>query len=475
MAKAVMEFLDKQEIERIHSASMRVLEEVGVVVLSEKASEMLVSAGALRSKDGKRILIPEDVVKSSLASAPRSVLLAGRDRKLDIRIPSPERLWTANGGEGIFIKNMLTGEKRPTNSDDLADFARLVDQLPAIDFFWPMVGALEQPVHMKACVELVVCFQFTVKHIQTAADGTEEGGQLIKLASIMTGGPQELAKRPIFSATQCPISPLTFEKGLTDGQVELARGGIPVVAMSAAVAGLTSPITIAGTTAQVNAENLASLVITQAAKKGAPFVYSSDSSPGDLQTGSIDYGALEVPLFRIAAGQMGRRYGLPTMVCGVGIEDVSADLGTAWEGVPLMTRQALVPSDLASGFGGVEQATGASCEQLVADAWIWELAREAGRDFAFDDDAISFETIRDGGLDRNFLGKKHTISRFKKEGIAYRHPEAALKNRAKVGARGSLIKKAHEEATRLLKQPTEPRVTKDELRQMEDFLRSMRR
>jgi trimethylamine--corrinoid protein Co-methyltransferase len=468
-----MEFLDKQEIERIHSASMKVLEEVGVVVLSNRASEMLVSAGALRSKDGKRILIPGEMVKSSLASAPKSVLLAGRERKLDIRIPSPERLWTANGGEGIFMKNMLTGETRPANSDDLANFARLVDQLPAIDFFWPMVGALEQPVHMKANVELKICFQFTVKHIQTAADSTEEARQLIKLASILTGGPQELAMRPIFSATQCPISPLTFEKGLTDGQVELARGGIPVVAMSAAVAGLTSPITIAGTTAQVNAENLASLVITQVARKGAPFVYSSDSSPGDLQTGSIDYGALEVPLFRIAAGQMGRRYGLPTMVCGVGLEDVSADLGSAWEGVPLMTRQALVPSDLASGFGGVEQATGASYGQLVADTWIWELAREVARDFAFDDDAISFETIRDGGLDRNFLGKKHTISRFKKEGIAYRHPEAVLKNRAKVGARGSLIKKAHEEATRLLKQPTELKVTKDELRQMEDFLKSM--
>ena len=475
MARAVMEFLDKQEIERIHSASTRVLEEVGVVVLSDKASEMLVSAGARRSKDGKRILIPEEMVKSSLGSAPKSVLLAGRDRKLDIRIPSPERLWTANGGEGIFIKNMLTGETRPANSDDLGNFARLVDQLPAIDFFWPMVGALEQPVHMKSYVELKICLQFTAKHIQTAATSTEEGRQLIKLASILTGGPQELAKRPIFSATQCPISPLTFEEGLTDGQVELARGGIPVVAMSAALAGLTSPVTIAGTTAQINAENLASLVITQVAKKGAPFVYSSDSSPGDLQTGSIDYGALEMPLFRIAAGQMGRRYGLPTMVCGIGLEDVSADLGNAWEGVPFMTRQALIPSDLASGFGGVEQATGASYEQLVADAWVWDLARETVREFMIDDDAISFETIRDAGLDGNFLGKKHTISRFKNEGIAYRHPEAALKNRAKVGARGSLIKKAYEEATRLLKQPTEPMVTKDELRQMEDFLRSMRR
>jgi trimethylamine--corrinoid protein Co-methyltransferase len=61
--------------------------------------------------------------------------------------------------------------------------------------------------------------------------------------------------------------------------MELAKAGIPVVAMNAPIAGVTSPVTLAGTVAQVTAENLASLVICQAGKKDAPFIFSSDSSP----------------------------------------------------------------------------------------------------------------------------------------------------------------------------------------------------
>ncbi len=294
---------------------------------------------------------------------------------------------------------------------------------------------------------------------------------MVELASIFTGGEDGLAKKPIFSAVECPISPLTFEKGLVEAQVELARAGIPVVAMAASVAGLTSPVTVSGTLAQVNAENLASLVISQAARKGAPFIYSIDSSPGDLKTGSIDYGALEVPMIRTGAGQLSRSYGLPTMVAGVGLENMSHTMVNEWEGVPHMSIQSMIPSDLGSGFGGIDMATGASFEQLVADAWVWRVAREFARDFDTSPEAISFETIRDAGMDGNFLGKRHTISRFRKEIIGSAIPQASLEMRMRPGKQGDLIRRAHAEVKKILSRPKTPLMTKEEMTKVEQCMK----
>jgi trimethylamine--corrinoid protein Co-methyltransferase len=475
MSKGRLEFLTGTEIRRVHETSTRVLEEVGLVVHSEVVTKMLVDSGAMLSKDGKRVRVPQELVKSALAHAPKSILLAARDGKGDIRIPDHNRLHVSNGGEGIYIKDMLTGATRPSTSEDLRDFLAIIDSLPQVDFAWGMVGALDQSPNLKNMVEFKIGLENTRKHYQGGASDMEEARDMIALASILTDGPEDLRRRPIFSAVECPISPLTFEEGLAEAQVEFAKAGIPVVAMVASVAGLTSPVTLSGTIAQLNAENLASLVISQAAEKGAPWIYSSDSVPGNLVTGSIDYGALEAQLLRAGAGQMGRYYGLPTMVAGIGLESGSLSLSTVQEGVPSLSMMGLVPSDLGSGFGGVDQAAGASYEQLVVDAWVWDVAREFAREFSADDLAISFETIRDAGIDGNFLGKRHTLARFKTEFISTTKPEAVFSGRGDSGHRGDLLRKAKDEVQRILKNVRGPVVSNDESRKMDELIRGISR
>jgi trimethylamine--corrinoid protein Co-methyltransferase len=471
MARGRLAFLDNEEIRRVHETSLRVLEEVGVVVHSESVANMLTTAGAEISKTGKRVLIPESLARTSLANAPKSILLAARDKSRDIRIPVSDSIRVANGGEGVYVKDLLTGESRPSTLEDYRNFVVLSEALPQVDFCWGMVGALDQPLHLKNIVEFKTSLEHSTKHFQGGVSSVQEARDMIELASIITGGYEELRRRPIFSSVQCPISPLAFESGLSEAQVEFARAGIPVVAMVASVAGLTSPVTLAGSLAQVNAENLASLVISQVARKGAPWIYSSDSVPGDLATGSIDYGALEGELMRTGAGQMGRFYGLPTMVAGISLENSSLLLGRVRDGVPYMAMQALVPSDLGSGLGGIDQAAGASFEQLLVDAWVWEVARGFAREFAADDVAISFETIREAGLDGNFLGKRHTLTRFKKELSGTGNPESSLSGKGDSGARGDLLRRAKVEVKAMLSRPKALMVSKDESARMTEFIK----
>lgn len=473
MSRGRLEFLSGDEIRRIHDTSIKVLEQVGVALNSPSVTKLLLESGCQLSKDGLRVLIPEPTVKSALAKVPKSILLASRDGKHDMRIPS-DRLYCSNGGEGVVVKDLVSGEAHTPTSEDVRKFFQLSGSLPQTDFCWPMVGAQDAPPHLKGITEMRIGFESTYKHIQSGASSIDEARNIIRLSSILSGGSEKLSKRPSWSAVQCPISPLTFEGGLAEAQVELARAGIPVVSMSAAVAGMTSPVTIAGTLTQVNAENLASLVITQVGAKGAPWIYSSDSTPGDLKTGSIDYGALEANLMRTGAGQMGRFYGLPTMVAGLALESASLLLGRVRDGVPIMIMEALVPSDLGSGFGGLDQAAGASYEQLLVDAWVWDVAKEFIRGFGADEAAISFETIRDAGLDGNFLGKRHTLSRFKQEFVAVSKPEAGVYGRGDSEPRGALIRRAREEVKAMLAVEREPAVTKDEASEMDKLFREIR-
>ena len=471
MACGRVRFLAKDEKERIHATALKILDKVGVQVHSDAVKGLLVEAGAGETGDGRRVTIPAELVKDALRSAPKRVLLASADGENDIRIPSDDqRLYVANGGEGVRMVDLLTGETRPSSSANLRDFAKMVEALPQVDFFWPMVGALEEPAAIKEVKELKISFEWTSKHIQMGAITADQARKMLRMGSVLTNGPDNLAKRPIFSAVQCPISPLAFEKGLVEAQVEFAKGGIPVVAMAATIAGLTSPITLSGTIAQITAENLASLVITQSARKGAPFVFSCDSCPGDLKTGLIDYGALESPLFRTAAGEMGEYLGLPKMVAGISLENLSSTVGNLWEGVPYVVNQALVPSDLGSGLGGLDQAVSASYEQLVLDAWIWEIAREIRREFGAEDDDISFDTIAQAGVDSNFLAKTHTSLRFRKELVSTRMPETTVGIRLRDAERGEAIARAHQEAKKILGEEREPKITPEQSARLDDIL-----
>ena len=474
MARAKIEFLLKEDIDKINRKSLEVLSKIGVKIQSGSTIELLEKAGATRSSDGKRILIGEEMVKAALSSSPKSILLAALDRQLDIKIPTKGKIYAATGGTGAYIKNLFTGEIRTSTANDLRDIAIISDEMSEIDYFWPLVSPMDQPIEIKGVIEIEMSFAFTRKHVQGESMTGDEARKMIELASMLVGGEEALTKRPIFSCVQCPISPLTFEKGLVEAQVELSKAGIPVVAMTASLAGLTSPITIAGTLVQLNAENLASLVISQTARKGAPFIYSSDSSPANLHTGGIDYQAMESPLIRTAAAQMGKYYNLPTMSAVCSIENVSLTMRSISEGIPLLLHECLIPSDLASGIGGIDDSSGGSFEQTVVDAWIWDATVSFARNFEFDDESIALDTIREAAMDGSYLNKRHTMMRFKKELCSVQNGEAHIGWMEDDGdTPGLLLKEAKLEVERILKaRKNKPWMPNADFLRMEEFIRN---
>jgi trimethylamine--corrinoid protein Co-methyltransferase len=85
--------LDEEGYERLHTASLRVLETVGVEVRDERGRALLARAGA--AVESSRVRIPRQVIEGSLESLPKCFTLHGRadDGSLDLDVALGHGYW----------------------------------------------------------------------------------------------------------------------------------------------------------------------------------------------------------------------------------------------------------------------------------------------------------------------------------------------------------------------------------------------
>jgi len=419
MAVLRLGFMDGQEEDIIHSQSIECLERIGVLIHSQSVLKLLRDAGAEVDLKKKTARIPERMVTRAIKSAPKSITLGARDPKRDLRIPVSRYPFVSTGGVTVFMTDFETGERRKATSNDLADFARLSDAMDPVDAFWPIVTTSDIPAHAQFANELWVSLQNTTKHILGSAGsgtlGTPDARTQIALGELVAGGPDKLRKRPLFSVLSCIVPPLTFESGAVEAQVEYARAGVPVISMSMCMGGMTAPVTLAGAILTLNAENLASLVITQTAAPGAPHIYCSEATLGNVVTGLIGYRGPEAPMIFAAAAQMARRYGLPKMAGILGIDGEVPGVPIPYGELSAMMLTTMSGTDLCSGIGGLDLDKGCSLEQLVVDAVMWDEYRAFMRDYPVTEESAALNVIERVGPGNNFLTDPHTVRNFRSQ------------------------------------------------------------
>ena len=415
MAVARLRFLSSDEEELIHKRSLDALSEIGVLVRSESVLSLLDDSGANVDKKKRIARIPEGMVCDALKSAPSSFKMCARDRTNDIEVPTTGEPHLTTDGLTLYVRDLETGEKRNASTSDFAEFARLADALDAVDFFWPIVTISDVPPRSHNLYELWTAFQNCSLHVQGDCTDALDARKMIELASLIVGGKEELRRRPIFSCATNPISPLSFDKGAVEAQIEFAKAGIPVLCHSMSVSGMSAPVTLAGTIVNLNAENLASIVISQCASPGAPHIYGSCSMPMDLKTGSINLYAPEGALISAAAGQMARRYKRPCMVANWGMGGRGPGIQVSLSEAFAYASSAFSGSDLVSGIGGLDCAKGCSLDQMVLDSIVWDDFRAFLRDFRIDDGTVALDVTRQVGHGNSYLSHSHTGRTFRKE------------------------------------------------------------
>lgn len=303
------------ELDDIHLATLEVLRHTGVFVEHEEALEVFHGAGAVIDKSKKVAKLPPYVVEDALRSAPSKFVMAGR-RPEDDYIVESNRVGFTNFGEGILTADPDTGELREPTKQDVANSAKIGDFLSEISVYNRAVGAHDVPADVAPVHNAEAFFNNTTKHCMIGPFTGFQLRQIVKMATAIAGGEDQLRERPLVSFHTCPVSPLRLVNDTCEIIMESARCGMLVNVITMAMAGASSSIHLAGTLVDHNAEMLAAVTLSQLTSKGAPIMYGSSTTAMDLRFATATVGSPECAMINAGVAALARYNGLPSFVAG---------------------------------------------------------------------------------------------------------------------------------------------------------------
>jgi len=406
--KARITLLDRDEIYQIHLATLEILERIGTIVNSSRALKILTDAGAHVDPKTRIVKFPSYIVEEALRNAPKRVVLCGRNPKNDIKLEDG-RVYFGLGSTTPNVIDPETWERKPGRKQYIAKAARLADALPDIKFAEQLCLALDYVNKGQDVHEFEAVISNTLKPIVAIAYSPEGVRDFIRIASIVSGGIENLRKRPLMLIYSEPVAPLQNDEKYTDILIEVAKEGLPILYGAIAQAGATGPVTLAGTVAQSNAEVLAGLVIAQLVRKGTPFVHGVISSIMDQRTSVVAYGAPEFALINIMCAQLTQYYGLPYFGTGGTTDSKTVDGQAVCEAMMTALPAVLCGTNLIHDIGYIESGMTGSFEMIVIGNEIADMCFRIARGVTVDDETLATDVIASVGPGGQFLAQKHTI------------------------------------------------------------------
>ena len=410
--------LSPEQIDTVHRASLTILENTGITYESglDDTLAMLEKNGAVIDHENKRIRLTGQLVEASAAQAPEQVILCGQDPKNDLDL-SENRVHLGTGGAAIRILDPETGEIRATTLDDLHQVSRLVDQLDNVHFLVRPciptdIDEKDYDINM-----FYTCLSASGKHVMSGVNDEAGLHQVMDLASMIAGSKTALKARPIISViTSFAISPLKLCTQSTRIMQEAIRNHIPVALSSAPMAGSTSPLTMAGTLAQLHAEQLAGITICQLTNPGAPLLYGGIPGMANMNTMGYCGGGVECGMMNAAIHQLAHHIGVPNYNSS-GLSDAKVpDAQAGYEKAFTAVLAAMGGSNyIHHSAGMLESMLTIAHEQYVIDDEIIGNCCRVLKGIEVDAEHLALEVIDAVGPGGNFMTVPHTMAHIRTE------------------------------------------------------------
>lgn len=406
--KISLNILSTEDVQAIHTATLDVIETVGVRFPSKKALDILEASGARVNRQTWVAQIPGQLIEAMLAKAPQIYTLAARDPALDLPLDG-QHSYLGTDGCGVEILDAFSGERRRTTKQDVQDVARVADALEAIAFHWVAISAQDCPAGTRSLHELEAVWSASQKHVQTESIVSErEMRAAVEMAAALAGGRAALRERPVLSIMQCTTSPLGHDGGSLEAGLVAAEAGLPVGYMTMASCGSTGPVTLAGNLVVGNAEVLSALALMQMAHPGCPVYYAAAQTATDLRTGAYTGGGPEDYLFGAATNVLADFYNVPLSMGAFATGAKEPDWQAAVDNSLSAFMAVSTLSDMLLGAGLLHGSRILSYEQLLMDAEIWSILAATFAGIPVSAETLAVDAIRAVGPGGNFLGQRHT-------------------------------------------------------------------
>ncbi len=408
-----LEVLSADALEAVHQAGLRILRDVGVEVLGDRALDRLEAAGARVDRADRRVRLDPDQVTELVAQAPPGFRVHARDPERDVLLGGRHLVFCAVGGPA-FVSDLDRG-RRAGNHADFLDYVRLIG---ALDVLHQEGGGPLEPTDLPVATRHLDMYRAFATLLDKPWHGLGFGRVVVddalEVAAIARGVDRETLRRePTVMTVINTNSPLRLDGPMSDGLIEMAENGQPVVATPFTLAGAMSPVSLAGALAQQDAEALFMVALAQIVRPGAPMVYGAFTSNVDMRTGSPAFGTPESFKAAIASGQLARRSGLPWRSSNATASNV-VDAQAAYEAEMSIWGAVLGGVNLLyQGAGWLEGGLTASYEKLILDAELLQMVAETLQPLTVDDAELGLEAIAEVGPGGHFFGAPHTLERYR--------------------------------------------------------------
>jgi trimethylamine--corrinoid protein Co-methyltransferase len=404
-----LEILSPQDIQRIHTATLEIIEKVGVRFPSQKALRIWADHGASVDWETMVVKAPGQVIEDALKHAPPTYVLAARAPEQDLPLDG-NHVFVGTDGCGVEVLDLHTGEKRRSCLQDVGEIARVADYLEEVGFHWVAVSAQDKPPETRGLHELRAIWENSTKHAQTESIYSEEEAHAaVEMAAILAGGREAVRQRPLLSIMQCTAPPLGQDGGSVEAALVAAEAGLPVGFMTMSSCLTTGPATLAGTLAVGNAEVISATALIQLAHPGAPVFYAAAQTSSDLRTGGYTGGGPEDYLFGAATNLLSDFYDIPLSMGSFATGAKEPNWQAGIENSLSTFMASIVMSDMLLGVGLLHGSRIWSYEQMLMDCEIFEIVRKTLEGIVVDDETLALDVIAAVGPGGNFLKQKHTL------------------------------------------------------------------
>jgi trimethylamine--corrinoid protein Co-methyltransferase len=445
-------FFNPTQLQRLHDASLEILENVGMLVHNEKARNIFKKHGCIVDEQSALVKFPPKVVQECCQSFVPTYTFTAQDPQFDRTLPDHGPVVvTASSAPNVI--DPKTGLERRGTSTDIANIAHLINELPAFDVFSISVLADDAPKDQISISRFYPALKNCKKPVRSNTPTIRDLEQVLELGFTIAGSKEAYMERPFINHHYCPVvSPLTFDVESTESVIYLTEKGLPVYGTIVPNAGLTSPMSLLGTLTMGNAEFLALSCLIQMIRPGAPLIYAVLSTVADLRTGAYASGGIETGILQMGHTMMARFYNVPSGGY-IGLTNAqTTDAQSGYETGMNTTAALLAGADLFNMGGLLGGLMAFDFAKAVMDNEIAMMLKQVKKGIIFSEEELCLDLIKEIGPGGSYIEAMHTMEHLRDVAFYPKVADREMRSQWLVSGQLNARDRALAEANRILSQ-----------------------
>ena len=404
-----LEVISADHFDKIHNASIKILEETGIQFHCTDAIELFKKHGA--KIDGETVFITESMVTAALETAPKQFTWSARNDNHSVTVGGGNQFLVQPNVGPVFVQDLDNGRRKATIKD-YADIIKICQEAAHIHLNGTIpVDPCDVESDEKHLYMLYEILKNSDKPIIGFCFEKEKVLQNFEMMEMVLGGREVLESKHWMGVLVNPLTPLAYASETVETIMAYTERNQIILLAPCIMAGVSGPVSLLGTTVLQNVELLAGIVLTQLTRPGAPIVYATASTTGYMKNGSFAAGTPEAMLINTPNIQMGREYyRLPTRtMCGI-THSKAVDCQAGYETMMSLMMGVLSGADIGvQCVGTLDALMTISLEKMIIDQEIISRALRIKEGVTFSEEALAVEAIQQIGHGGNYLTHPDTF------------------------------------------------------------------